>query len=39
MDTIRAAEKAVAAARGGAPIGDTPPEPISAEEWRAHWPG
>ncbi len=38
MDTIRAVEKAIATARGGAPIGDTPPEPIGADEWRAHWP-
>ncbi len=39
MDTVRAAELAVAAARGGAPIGDAPPEAVSADEWRAHWPG
>ncbi len=38
MDTGRAAEKNVRATRGGAPIGDTPPEPIGADEWRAHWP-
>ena len=38
MDTIRAAERAVAAARGGDSIAETPPAAISAEEWRAHWP-
>ncbi|MGW0159314.1 nucleoside triphosphate pyrophosphohydrolase [Mycobacterium sp. NPDC003323] len=38
MDTVRAAERAVKAARGADPIGDAPPEPIDAEQWRAHWP-
>lgn len=38
MDTIRAAEQAVKAARGGDGIGDAPVEPITADEWRTHWP-
>lgn len=38
IDTIRAAEKAVVAARGGDGIGDTPPGAISADEWREYWP-
>lgn len=39
MDTVRAAERAVRAARGSDTIGTTPPQPIGADEWRAHWPG
>ncbi|MGB5110883.1 MAG: nucleoside triphosphate pyrophosphohydrolase [Mycobacterium sp.] len=38
VDTIRAVEKAVVAARGGDGIGDAPPGVITAEEWREHWP-
>jgi XTP/dITP diphosphohydrolase len=38
MDTVRRAEQAVASARGADGIAATPPEPLSAEEWRAHWP-
>ena len=38
IDTVRRAERAVKAARGGDAIGETPPEPIGADEWRAHWP-
>ncbi|MDZ7882354.1 MAG: nucleoside triphosphate pyrophosphohydrolase [Mycobacterium sp.] len=39
IDTVRRAEQAVKAARGGDAIGETPPEPIGADEWLAHWPG
>lgn len=38
MDAIRGVEQAITAARRGDAIGDTPPEAISADEWRAHWP-
>ena len=41
-DTIRVAEKAIAAARRGASVPDefdiTPLGEITEEEWRAHWP-
>jgi len=39
IDTVRRAEQAVKAARGGDAIGETPAEPIGADEWREHWPG
>lgn len=38
MDTVRRAERAVAAARGADGIGEAPREPIDEQEWRAHWP-
>ncbi|MGK2869874.1 MAG: nucleoside triphosphate pyrophosphohydrolase [Mycobacterium sp.] len=38
IDTVRQAEQAVKAARGGDAIGDAPVEPIGADEWRTHWP-
>lgn len=37
MDAVRTAERAVRATRGADPIGDAPPDQISAEQWRAHW--
>jgi XTP/dITP diphosphohydrolase len=41
-ETVRSAEKAIAAARRGASVPDefdvTPPGEITEEEWRAHWP-
>lgn len=39
IDAVRQAEQAVKATRGGDGIGETPPEAITADEWRAHWPG
>lgn len=40
MDTVRAVEKAMAAdhSRVGAELDGTSPGPLTAEEWRAHWP-
>ena len=41
VDTVRATERAVAATRRGAGVGDFGPVPlghVSEEEWRAHWP-
>lgn len=42
MDTVRAVERAVVAARRGSDIPEeldgAPPGRISDEEWRAHWP-
>ena len=37
MDAVRTAERTVRATRGADPIGDAPPDQISAEQWRAHW--
>ena len=39
IDTVRRAEQAVKAARGGDAIGEAPAEPIGADAWREHWPG
>ncbi|OBK84501.1 nucleoside triphosphate pyrophosphohydrolase [Mycolicibacter sinensis] len=40
MDTVRAVEEAIAAARGGVDVLDDPAPlgEISEPEWRAHWP-
>jgi XTP/dITP diphosphohydrolase len=38
IDTVRAVERAVQTERRGDDIADAPPAPITADEWRAHWP-
>ena len=38
IDTVRRAEQAVKAARGGDAIGEAPAGPIGADAWREHWP-